>query len=53
LFLDLSSQFSNLHLLLSVHNSIICFLVVLLVDFPQVYCQILGLLFFYSRGTDS
>ena len=38
LFFDLSFQFLNLHLLLSAHNSTICFLVALLVDFPEGYC---------------
>jgi hypothetical protein len=33
----LSFNFVILHLLVSVHNSTICFLVVLLVDFPQDY----------------
>ena len=48
LFFDLTFHFLILHLLISVCTDFChLFLVVLLLDFPEDYCQILGLLFLY------
>jgi hypothetical protein len=48
LFFDLSFQFVILHLLISVSTEFChLYLVVLLLDFPEDYCQILDLLFLY------
>jgi len=46
-FLPLFSNFNFALINMFVRNATICFLVVLLVDFPEVYCQTRGLPFSY------